>query len=268
LNLDTAYDLLTGLEKISKITEQPSESEGSILFTPDEKGVALRAHSIDFSFDDGVQVLKELNFEIKAGQKICIMGDAASGKSTLMELLTGSLKSFDGNLMVNDIPISNLDMDSYRKHIGVFYHEQDIFHGSLLDNICMGNNSISPQEIMQLADVIGLKDFISHLPDGLNTVLEPTGKGLSTIIAKKVLLMRTFVNRPKLLLLDEPFELAGAESSKSINNYLMGLKNITTVVVTGYIPFAEKADLIIWMHHGRILLMGTPTEVLTKMKSA
>jgi len=194
--------------------------------------------------------------------------DAASGKSTLMELLTGSLKSFEGNLLVNDIPISNLDMDSYRKHIGVFYHEQDIFHASLIDNISMGNNNISPNEIIQLADVIGLKEFVSQLPNGLNTILEPTGKGLSTIIARKILLLRTFVNRPKLLLLDEPFELAGAESSKSINDYLLGLKNITTVVVTGYRSFAEKADLIIWMDHGKILHMGSPDEVLTKMKSA
>jgi ABC-type bacteriocin/lantibiotic exporter with double-glycine peptidase domain len=256
LNLDTAYDLLTGLEKISKITDQPSETEGTIVFAPNEKGIALAAHSIDFSYDDGVQILKKLNFEIKQGQRVCIMGDAASGKSTLMELLTGSLKSFEGNLLVNDIPISNLDMGSYRKNIGVFYHEQDIFHASLHDNICMGNNSISPNEIMQLADVIGLKEFVSQLPGGLNTVLEPTGKGLSTIIAKKILLLRTFVNKPKLLLLDEPFELAGAESSKSISTYLLGLKNITTV------------DLIIWMDNGKILYIGSPDEVLTKMKSA
>ena len=268
LNLDTAYDLLTGLEKISKITDQPSETEGAMVFTPNEQGIALAAHAIDFSFDDGVQVLKKIHFEIKHGQKVCIMGDAASGKSTLMELLTGSLKSFEGNLLVNDIPISNLDMDSYRKYIGVFYHEQDIFHASLLDNICMGNNNVSPNEIMQLADVIGLKEFVSQLPKGLNTILEPTGKGLSTIIAKKILLLRTFVNQPKLLLLDEPFELAGAESSKSINAYLLGLKNITTVVITGYKGFAEKADLIIWMDHGKILHIGSPDEVLIKMKSA
>ena len=268
LNLDTAYDLLTGLEKISKITDQPSEKEGSMVFTPNDKGISLSAHTIDFSFDDGVPVLKKLNFEIKQGQRVCIMGDAASGKSVLMELLTGSLKSFDGNLLVNDIPINNLDMDFYRKHIGVFYHEQDIFHASLLDNICMGNSSISPNEIMQLSEVIGLKEFVSQLPNGLNTMLEPTGKGLSTIIAKKILLLRTFVNQPKLLLLDEPFELAGAESSKSINTYLLGLKNITTVVITGYSAFAEKADLIIWMSHGKILHTGSPDEVLTKMKSA
>lgn len=267
LNLDTAYDLLTGLEKINKITDQPIETEGTMIFTPNEKGISISAHTINFSFDDDVQVLKKLNFEIKQGQRVCIMGDAASGKSTLMELLTGSLKSFEGNLLVNDIPINNLDMDSYRKQIGVFYHEQDIFHASLLDNICMGNNNISPNAIMQLANIIGLKEFVSQLPSGLNTMLEPTGKGLSTIIAKKILLLRTFVNQPKLLLLDEPFELAGAESSKSINAYLLGLKNVTTVVITGYTAFAEKADLIIWMDHGKILQIGSPDEVLTKMKS-
>ena len=267
LNLDTAYDLLTGLEKISKITDQQSEQEGNISFVPEQSGVALSANTLNFSFDDGQQVLHHINFEIPPGKKVCIMGDAASGKSTLMELLTGSLRSFEGNLSVNNIPISNLDMDSYRKHIGVFYHEQDIFHGSLMDNICMGNPTILPNDIIHLANIIGLKEFISQLPQGLNTILEPTGKGLSTIIAKKILLLRTFINQPKLLLLDEPFELAGAESSKNINNYLLGLKNVTTVLITGYKPFAEHADLIIWMDHGKILHMGTPDEVFNKLKT-
>ena len=228
----------------------------------------MSAHSIDFSFDNGQKVLDNIQFEFKEGQKICIMGDAASGKSTLMELLTGSLKSFEGNLLVNNIPINNLDMDTYRKHIGVFYHEQDIFQASLYDNICMGNSEVTPDEIMRLADIIGLKDFLSQLPNGLNTILEPAGKGLSTMIAKKILLLRSFVHQPKLLLLDEPFELAGAESSRSINNYLLQLKNCTTVVITGYRAFAEKSDLVIWMDHGRIIHIGSPSDVLTKIPNA
>jgi ABC-type multidrug transport system fused ATPase/permease subunit len=99
-------------------------------------------------------------------------------------------------------------------------------------------------------------------------VLEPTGKGLSTIIAKKVLLLRTIVNRPSLLLLDEPFELAGAESSKNISNYLLTLKDITTVVITGYIPFAKNADIVIWMDHGKILHIGAPADVFNKLNIA
>lgn len=268
LNLDTAYDLLTGLEKINKITDQPIELEGSIAFKPSERGTSLSAHSINFSFDNGQQILNNLHFDISEGQKICIMGDTASGKSTLMELLTGSLKSFEGNLLVNNIPINNLDMDTYRKHIGVFYHEQEIFHASLNDNICMGNSDVTPNEIMRLADIIGLKNFLSQLPNGLNTMLEPAGKGLSTMIAKKILLLRAFVHHPKLLLLDEPFELAGAESSKSINNYLLGLQHCTTVVVSGYRAFAEKSDIVIWMDHGRILHIGSPSDVLNKIHNA
>jgi ABC-type multidrug transport system fused ATPase/permease subunit len=132
----------------------------------------------------------------------------------------------------------------------------------------MGNGDVSASEIMQLADVIGLKEYINELPNGLDTVLEPTGKGLSTIIAKKVLLLRTIVNRPSLLLLDEPFELAGAESSKNISNYLLTLKDITTVVITGYIPFAKNADIVIWMDHGKILHIGAPADVFNKLNIA
>ena len=264
LNLETAYDLLTGLEKISKIIDQPSESEGNLPFVPLENGVSISAHGIDFSFDSDHPVLEKVDFAIQPGQKICIMGDAASGKSILMELLTGSLKSFDGNLLVNNIPINNLDLYSCRKRIGVFYHEQDIFQASLLENITMGNKNMDPNAIMNLAEVIGLKEFINTLPNGLYTELEPTGKRLSTIIAKKILLLRACVNHPQLLLLDEPFELAGAESSKNISDYLIGLDNVTVVVITGYVPFAQKADAVFWMDHGKIRYNGSPDQVLPK----
>ena len=109
---------------------------------------------------------------------------------------------------------------------------------------------------------------MNQLPDGLFSPLQATGKGLSTIIAKKLILLRAITNNPELLILDEPFELAGAESSKSINNYLLGLQHCTTVVVTGYRAFAEKSDIVIWMDHGRILHIGSPSDVLTKIPNA
>jgi ABC-type bacteriocin/lantibiotic exporter with double-glycine peptidase domain len=128
----------------------------------------------------------------------------------------------------------------------------------------MGNKNMDPNAIMNLAEVIGLKEFINTLPNGLYTELEPTGKRLSTIIAKKLLLLRACVNHPQLLLLDEPFELAGAESSKNICDYLIGLDNVTVVVITGYVPFAQKADAVFWMDHGKIRYNGSPDQVLPK----
>ena len=190
------------------------------------------------------------------------MGDAGSGKSTLVDLLTGSLQFQQGSLLINGIPIGNYELESYRKHIGVFYHEQDIFHGTFKENLTMGDESIESKQLVELADIVGLRSYIESLPKGFDSMLEPTGKGLSTIFAKKILLLRAFAPKPALLLLDEPFELAGAEDCKRISQYLLSLQKATVLVVTGNLEFAKQCDTLIILEKGKIKYAGKPLDVL------
>lgn len=262
LNLEVTYNILTGVEKLSVITEKKSEIQGKMPYISDGKGITLDVQQMNFKFDDSRILLENINFNILPGTKVCIMGDGGSGKSILLELIGGTLKNFDGVINVNNIPINNIDQREYRKNIGIFYNEQDIFDGTIYENICMGNTDISPDDIMKYAEMLEIKEFISQLPEGLSTKLQPTGKGLSTIIAKKILLLRAIAHQPELLVLDEPFELAGAESSKKISKYLIDLPNTTCMIVSGYIPFAKRADLIIWLEKGKIKHIGKPDTIL------
>lgn len=262
LNLEVTYNILTGVEKLSLITEKKSEIQGKMPYISDGKGITLDVQQLNFKFDDSRTLLENINFNILPGTKVCIMGDGGSGKSILLELIGGTLKKFDGVINVNNIPINNIDQREYRKNIGIFYNEQDIFDGTIYENICMGNTDISPDDIMKYAEMLEIKEFISQLPEGLSTKLQPTGKGLSTIIAKKILLLRAIAHQPELLVLDEPFELAGAESSKKISKYLIDLPNTTCMIVSGYIPFAKRADLIIWLEKGKIKHIGKPDTIL------
>jgi len=262
LNLEIGYNILTGVKKLNVINDKKAEIQGKTPFVSNGNGIGIEVKNLKFKFDEGRNLLENLNFTIKPGAKICVMGDGGSGKSILLELIGGNLKHFEGVININDVPINNINQNEYRKNIGIFYNEQDIFDGTIYDNICMGNESITPTEIMQLAEMLDIKDFISQLPQGLYTILQPTGKGLSTIIAKKILLLRAIVNHPELLILDEPFELAGAESSKKIANYLTTLQNTTCFVVSGYVPFAQQADLIIWLEKGSIKHIGEPNSIL------
>lgn len=262
LNLETAYNMLTGVEKLSAISDKKIETQGKMPFVSTNAGMSIEVKNLNFQFELNKPILQDLNFDIRPGAKVCIMGDGGSGKSILLELIGGTLKNFDGVININNVPINNVNQAEYRKNIGIFYNEQDIFDGTIFDNICMGNDTISPNEIMRFAEILEIKEFISLLPDGLYTQLQPTGKGLSTIIAKKILLLRAIVHNPDLLLLDEPFELAGAESSKNISKYLTSLPNTTCFVVSGYIPFAKRADLIIWLEKGKIKHIGQPDTIL------
>ena len=262
LNLEVAYNILTGVEKLNVINDKKSEVQGQMFFISNNNGIALEVQNLNFKFDDNKPLLENLSFNIPAGAKVCVMGDGGSGKSILLELIGGTLKNFEGVINVNTIPINNLNQKEYRKNIGIFYNEQDIFEGTLYENICMGNESITPADIMKHAEMLEIKEFISLLPEGLYTPLQPTGKGLSTIMAKKILLLRAIVHQPELLVLDEPFELAGAESSKKISKYLIDLPNTTCMIVSGYIPFAKRADLIIWLEKGKIKHIGKPETIL------
>ncbi len=262
LNLEVAYNILTGVEKLNVINDKKSEVLGQTSFVSNHNGIALEVQNLNFKFDENKPLLENISFNIPAGAKVCVMGDGGSGKSILLELIGGTLKNFEGVINVNTIPINNLNQKEYRKNIGIFYNEQDIFEGTLYENICMGNESITPADIMKHAEMLEIKEFISLLPEGLYTPLQPTGKGLSTIMAKKILLLRAIVHQPELLVLDEPFELAGAESSKKISKYLIDLPNTTCMIVSGYIPFAKRADLIIWLEKGKIKHIGKPETIL------
>ena len=262
LNLEVGYNILTGVEKLNVISEKRTEIQGKSPYTSNGNGIGIEVKELNFKFENSPYLLENINFTIQPGTKVCVMGDGGSGKSILLELIGGTLKNFEGVVNVNNTPINNINQNEYRKNIGIFYNEQDIFDGTIYDNICMGNESITPNEIMKHAEMLEIKDFISQLPEGLYTPLQPTGKGLSTIIAKKILLLRAIANQPELLVLDEPFELAGAESSKKISKYLTDLQNTTCMVVSGYIPFAKRADLIIWLEKGKIKHIGEPATIL------
>jgi ABC-type bacteriocin/lantibiotic exporter with double-glycine peptidase domain len=262
LNLEVAYTILTGVEKLNVINDKKTEVNGKMPFVLSGNGISIEVKNLNFKFIDSRPLLENINFDIQPGTKICVMGDGGSGKSILLELIGGTMKDFEGIINVNNIPINNINQIEYRNNIGIFYNEQEIFDGTIYDNICMGNENITPNQIMIYAEILGVKEFISQLPEGLYSILQPTGKGLSTIIAKKILLLRAITNHPELLLLDEPFELAGAESSLRISKYLIELKNTTCVIVSGYLPFAKKADMIIWLEKGKIKYIGKPDSIL------
>ena len=252
ISLDKAYDVLTSLEKLSKVTDQELEERTDTEYERNGNGTRLTLNQLSFGYDKN-NILNNLNIEISSGEKVCIQGEAASGKSVLLELLSGGFPDATGTLLVDGIPIGNYNIDSYRKQIGVFYHEQDIFKGTLYENITMGDSSISPTYLLELSKVVGLDNYIASLPKGFDTELKPTGKGMSSIIAKKILLVRAFAASPSLLLLDEPFEIAGGENCEKIADYLLSLQNVTVVVVTADKSYASRCNQVITLSHGKIL---------------
>lgn len=242
-NLDSVYDVLTSVEKIGKITDKPVEHSGSLAIKEGETGYEIEMVDVSFGYDEDKKIISNLSLKIEPGEKVCIMGAEGSGKSTLLKLLTGSYTEFGGNILVNKIPIKNYDIQSLRSHTGIFLSQQDIFQGSLEENITMGNKDIDRTEVIDLFEKVGLSNFLHSLKDGFDTQLDPTGHRLSKNVIHKLLLVRALVNEPRLLLMEDP--LAGLEEtySQQIQKLLLDKKNPATVIIsTNDENFARLCD--------------------------
>lgn len=256
VNLDKVYDVLTSVEKINKVLEKPKEHTGDVLLKTDAP-ISIKAQDLSFEYTAGKPVFNGLSFEINAGDIVCVQGRQSMGKSTLLRLLTGSYTTFTGNLLINDIPIGNYHVDSLRSHTGIMLHMQEIFHGTLRENICLGEDSISYHDMDKLAAIVGLKPFIDELKEGYNLELQPAGQRLSGRIIKKILLMRALIHSPKILLLEEPWLGLEDQYIKQVQDYLLEqLPGTTTLIVSNDEEFSRKCDKVIVLDNGSMSIIG------------
>ena len=185
------------------------------------------------------------------------MGATGSGKSSLLRLMSGAYNEFDGSILIDSLPVSNYSLDSLRKQTGILLSMQDIFQGSLLENINMGCEDISSKEILVLAERLGLKTFMNGLKDGLNTNLDPVGKKLSANVIKKILLLRALVHNPRLVLMEEPFDGLSDSIKASVTDYLVNETSGQTIVISSNdAAFAARCDKVIYLKDGAITATG------------
>mgnify|MGYP003838465691 FL=1 len=250
VSLETVYDLLTSVEKINKITEKPIDEEGSYEFVK-KQGIEIEAKNLSFGFEKN-DILQNISFHIKPGQKVAITGDGDSGKTVLLRMLTGVFQDFEGDLSFDQIPINNYNLNTLRNHIGIYMQKQDIFSASLWENITLGNTNIKEQDVLDTFKIVGLESFYKSLNKGFDTHLEPTGKQLSSSNVQKLLIARSLLNQPALLLLDEPMKLIAADDKQYLQNYLFGLKDVTIIFTTNDPSLISKSEMVIHLEKGSI----------------
>lgn len=253
VNLDKVYDVLTSIDKINKVTDKPTEQWGELSFDDLSKPVEISLRGVSFAYDEGKEVLEDINLEVAAGVKMCITGRDSSGKSTLLRLLSGTFKNYKGSISINGVPLSNYDVRTIRKNTGILVQMQDIFHGTLKENICVGDDTITHFEMNELAELVGLKPFIDEHKEGYELMLYPTGQHLSERVIKMILLMRALIHKPTMLLLEEPWLGLEEKDAEAIKKYLLSYpKDKVVVVVTGDESFAQQCNSVVIMEKGRI----------------
>jgi ABC-type bacteriocin/lantibiotic exporter with double-glycine peptidase domain len=161
-SLDSAYDVLTGLEKLATVTDSPLDTSGDLELITKE-GLEIELKNFSFEFEAGKPVLDSLNLHINSGDKIQLTGPAGSGKSIFMRILTGNYSDFKGTLLINKVPIKNYSLENLRKNTGILLQTQEIFDGTVWENISLGNKAVTPSLILETANELGFPDFLNRL---------------------------------------------------------------------------------------------------------
>jgi len=252
LTLDKAYDTLTAIEKLDKIKSAELESAGTNIIAG-SNGMKIDFKNVSFNYPNGKNVLTDINVEIQAGEKVLIVGNSGSGKSTLLRLLTGTFTNFSGAIRINNIALGSYAIDSLRSNTGVLISQQDIFQGTIRDNITMGDTSITNEELYQLTKSTGLESFIGELEIGFDTDIDPAGKKLPEKIKQGILLARALFCRKTLLLLENPFDGLEATTIESVKEMMAKLENVTMLVTAGTNIHQEIFDKIIYLENGSIV---------------
>jgi ABC-type bacteriocin/lantibiotic exporter with double-glycine peptidase domain len=247
-SLDSAYDVITGLEKLGTVTDSPIDSSGDLELKT-QTGLEIEMKNFSFEFETDKPVLDSLNLHIEAGDKIQIPGPGGSGKSIFMRILTGNYPDFKGTLLINKVPIKNYSLDSLRKQTGILLQAQEIFDGTVWENISLGNKDVNPSLILETANNLGFADFLNHFPQGFDTEIEPLGKRTPQTIIKKILLLRALCGNKRLLLLENPWNGLDAALAENLRDYLLKKSDVTVIISTNEsIGFNKK----LVFDHGKV----------------
>ncbi|PKG50818.1 peptidase domain-containing ABC transporter [Olleya sp. 1-3] len=255
LGLETFYDVLTSIEKLGKIVDKDLESQDGEILDVTDTDFDIELDNISYSVPDrSTPILKDISLKINAKDRILIQGDSGSGKSSLLKLIAGVIAPTNGSIYVCDKSLTSININSYRSNIGQILVEETPFEGTLLQNITFGDTSITAKQLDWAIQNVGLKDFVKQLPDGMSTMLYPEGKGVSFTISKKIMLARSIVKQPRLLMLKEPLDQFEAKEAQQIVDFLSQPQHPwTLVVVSQNNIWKQTLNQVIILDKGQII---------------
>lgn len=261
-NLNSLEDSFVASSRIFDLLDQEEDKYLGFNERPQFKG-DIKFEDITFAYDE-VNVLKDINFNVKPGQFIGLVGHTGSGKSTLMVLLQRFYDLEKGRILIDDVDFMNYTKQEVRSNIGYVLQEPALFSGTIKSNITLGLEA-SDEEVEKVLELIGGKKFVSDYPNGINTELEYLGSNLSTGEKQLISFARILLRNPAILILDEATANIDTETEAMIQNALHVLANgRTTFVVAHRLSTIRNADCIYVLDDGRIVESGTHEELYKK----
>ena len=219
---------------------------------------------VAFQYHDAESpVLKDVSFHIRPGETVAFVGGSGAGKTTILNLVIGFIKTTEGRILIDGMDLNTLNLQRYRSHIAVVPQQSILFSGTIRDNITYGMNHISDELMDQVIKAANLEELIASLPEGLDTQITEHGNSLSGGQRQRISIARAFVRNPRILILDEATSALDTISEKKIQEAIHNLvQNRTTLIVAHRLSTIRDADRIAVVGNGGIKEFGTYEELM------
>jgi len=250
-------------EHLLDILDEPTENITDFSTEESVKG-NIRFKELSFSYPSrpDVMVLKSLNFEIKEGQNIALVGPSGAGKTTLASILFGFYKITDGEILIDHKNIQDYDLHFLRKQIAIVPQDILLFGGSIKENIAYGKLDATDDEIEEAARKANALNFINTFPEKMETLVGERGIQLSGGQRQRIAIARALLKNPRILILDEATSALDSESEKLVQEAMEVLmKGRTSLVIAHRLSTIKNSDCILVVENGQIVEQGTHQEL-------
>jgi ATP-binding cassette subfamily B protein len=247
----------SGMQRSRELLSLRSEIQEGTETTLPEGALGVQFEQVNFSYNKDNPVLRDINFTLRPGERLGIVGRTGSGKSSISRLLLRLYNIDNGVIRVGDVDIRSLKLEALYRRVGMVTQDVQLFDGTLRDNLTLFNSRVPDQEILDTTERLGLRQWIDVLPEKLDTRLSAGGASLSAGEAQLFALTRVFLTKPSLVILDEPSSRLDAATEATLQMAVDQLmEHCTGVVIAHRLSTLQKVDKIMVLRSGCILEFG------------
>lgn len=225
----------------------------------------VRFDTVDFSYQEGQKVLRDVSFDLKAGSKLALVGESGEGKSTIANLMLRFYEPSGGTITIDGVDVNTVTQKSLREQIGVVFQEPQLFSGTIASNICYARNNVSHNDMVAAAKAANAYDFIKKLPKGFESEIGERGVKLSGGQKQRIAIARAIVKNPPILILDEATSSLDSKAEHEVQTALQHLmENRTTLIIAHRLSTIAGVDTIVGIKGGQVAEIGTPATLANK----
>ena len=264
--MNTFINAVAYLERIFEMMDEPvtvHDKTGAMDLPPIRGDVHFK--DVTFAYEDGINVLENVSFDVKAGESIALVGPTGAGKTTIVSLISRFYDLNGGKVLIDESDISEVTLHSLRSQMGIMLQDSFIFSGTIMENLKYGRLDATDEEAREACRIVGIHEYICSLKDGYETHVSERGAGLSQGQKQLIALARTILSDPKILVLDEATSSIDAKTERYLQNGINHLlKGRTSFIIAHRLSTIRNCDRIMYISNKGITEAGTHDELIAK----